>query len=396
MDIISKEVNLNLLDNDKFEIGSYDDADLMRVVCFGTHEGVNLNKTEFPREVLLNSYKSFIDKPLILLPNIFGKPTGHGFNFKTRSFDTKNRKFIGHIVDAKPCIVSGDSINIAEDGDDSVDFLNTDGELRIICTAIVYKWYMAEFADTLERLHSEGDLKFSMEGIMDYKVSEDGVKHCTSINFTGLAVVQSPAFENSYSLEVAEDSNEGGKMDYEKAYNELKAKYDELLKKYNELKGGKKPQEDTKAKDKSGGGSGSGGSGSGGSGSGGGGKAGCAEVDIEKYTEMAEKVAALTVKIAELEPYKEKVETAERHELGEKRHACLEKMGYTEKSATELAECTQEEYAELLENAINAKGSKTEAEVSESKNSEIGINFHNASSKTGIDMFNEILTELCK
>lgn len=112
---------------------------------------------------------------------------------------------------------------------------------------------------------------------------------------------------------------------------------------------------------------------------------------------MAEKVATLTVKIAELEPYKEKVETAERQAIGEKRHACLEKMGYTEKSATELAECTQEEYAELLETAINAQNTKSEADVSESKNdNEIGINFHNASSKTGIDMFNEILNELCK
>lgn len=389
VDIISKEIKLNLLNDDKFEIGSIDDADLMRVICFGTHEGVNLNKTEFPREVLLNSYKSFIDKPLVLLPNLFGEPTGHGFNFKTHSFDTKNRKFIGHIVDAKPCIVSGDSINIAEDDDDDIDFLEKDGELRIICTAIVYKWYMAEFAETLERLHSEGNLKFSMEGVVDYEVSEDGIKHCTNINFTGLAVVQNPAFENSYSLEVAEDDNEGGKMDYEKAYNELKAKYDEVLKKYNELKGGKKPQGDTKPTDKSGGGSGGSGGGSG--------KSGCAEVDIDKYTEMAEKVATLTVKIAELEPYKEKVETAERQAIGEKRHACLEKMGYTEKSATELAECTQEEYAELLETAINAQNTKSEADVSESKNdSEIGINFHNASSKTGIDMFNEILNELCK
>ena len=83
VDIISKEIKLNLLNDDKFEIGSIDDADLMRVICFGTHEGVNLNKTEFPREVLLNSYKSFIDKPLVLLPNLFGEPTGHGFNFKT-------------------------------------------------------------------------------------------------------------------------------------------------------------------------------------------------------------------------------------------------------------------------------------------------------------------------
>lgn len=386
VNIISKEIKLNLLNNDKFEIGSVDDADLMRVICFGTHEGVNLNKTEFPREVLLNSYKSFIDKPLVLLPDSSGEPTGHGFNFKTHSFDTKNRKFIGHIVDAKPCIVSGDSINIAEDDDEAVDFLDKDGELRIICTAIVYKLYMAEFAETLERLHSEGNLKFSMEGVVDYEVSEDGIKHCTNINFTGLAVVQNPAFENSYSLEVAEDDNEGGKMDYEKAYNELKAKYDELLKKYNELKGGKKPQGDPKPQDKSGGGSG-----------GGSGKSGCAEVDIEKYTEMAEKVATLTVKIAELEPYKEKVETAEKNEIAEKRHACLEKMGYTEKSVAELAECTQEEYAELLENAINSKSSKTEAEVSETKDkSEIGINFHNASNKTGIDMFNDILTELCK
>ena len=63
--------------NDIFEIGSVQDVDLMKIRCFGTHEGVNENGTDFPRDMLLECYPTFIDKPLILVQDSFGLPTGH-------------------------------------------------------------------------------------------------------------------------------------------------------------------------------------------------------------------------------------------------------------------------------------------------------------------------------
>lgn len=390
---------VDLLKGKEIELGSVGDYDLMRVVCYATHEGINLNKTEFSRDILLNSYKSFEGKPLWLVPDFAGLPTGHGFDFENKKFDIDSRKAVGHIVSAEPCVVNenGDCIFFDKENEYSniKEMETAEGELRIICELVVYRLYLTEVANMIEMLHKDGKLNFSMEGLMDCDIDDDGIKHCTKINFTGLAIVKNPAFVNSYSLDVAEEEIIGGSMDYEKAYNELKAKYDTLLEKYNALKGSK--GDGGKAPADKGGSGGSGGSG------GGGGKAGCAEEEvagINKITELLEQISTLQTEISELKPFKEQVVAAQKEALGKDRHARLEKMGYTEKSETELAEISKEAYAELLEKAIDAKAENTQVDKDVNKQVEtsgyMGVDFHNSSLESDKDSLLNLLKGLTK
>lgn len=396
-----KDLNKNVLvvdlvNSEKIEFGSIGDYDLMRITCYATHEGINLNGTEFSREILLSSYKSFEGKPLWLVPDFAGLPTGHGFDFENKKFDIKSRKAVGHIVSAEPCVVKDDGNYIFLNKDSGYSEIkemeDAEGELRILCELVVYRFYLSEVANMIEMLHKNGKLNFSMEGLMDCDIDDDGIKHCTKINFTGLAIVKNPAFVNSYSLDVAEEEIIGGSMDYEKAYNELKAKYDALLEKYNALKGSK--GDGGKAPADKGGSGGSGG---------GGGKAGCAEEEvagIEKITELLEQISTLQSEIAELKPFKEKVVAAQKEAIGKDRYARLEKMGYTEKTETELAEISKEAYAELLEKAIDAKAENTQVDKDVDKQVEtsgyMGVDFHNPSLESDKDSLLNLLKGLAE
>lgn len=380
MNELEKVMNIDLRCGEQIEVGSVKDKDLLNILCFATHEGVNMNGTEFSREILMSCYQSFVDKPVVIVSNFAGDPTGHGFNFLTRQFNEKDRRYIGHVKRAVPCVVKDDGgfVEFAE-GQNASEFASAEGEMRVMCELVVYKRYLNEVADTLVRLHNEGNLKFSMEGLMDCAVGDDGIKHCTDIQFTGLAIVKSPAFENSYSLEVAEDEEDkGGKMDYEKAYNELKAKYDALIEKYNALKGGGKKEDKGSP---------------GGSGGSGGGKKECAEVDTEKYTELLETLATMQTELAELKPYKEAAVAAEKKAIGAKRHAKLEKVGYTEKSVDELSELSAVAYVELLEASIDTE-KPVDTEIGEDHS--IGVIHHNSKMKNDFDLLNGILADLVK
>ncbi|MCK9191174.1 MAG: hypothetical protein M0P10_06500 [Sphaerochaetaceae bacterium] len=341
-----KSINIELLENNKkLEFSSVEDADLMRIKCFATHEGVNLNNTEFTREVLLEAYPSFIDKPLFIVPNDAGEPTGHGFDFVKKEFDTDKRKVVGHIADAFPCMVNNGNTTMCSGMQDD-EIMNAQGEMRIVCTCIVYKNYLAEVADMLERFHTEGNLNFSMEGIVDCCTDADGVRHCSNIQFTGLTIVKNPAFQHSKSVAVAEKKDEGGNdKDMDEKLKALQAKYDALLAKYNALKNEKggakeKPEAKPAPVDKK--------------------KKACAEVNIDKFTEVLEELASLKVEVAELKPYKEKVDSDKANALGEKRHKRLQSLGYTEKSVEELAKMSQEEYVTLLEQVMD-KNDKAKA-----------------------------------
>ena len=193
------------------ELSESTDQDLMRIKCFGCHEGINENGTEFPREVLKESYRTFIDKPIVISADSKNMPTGHAYDHKRKRFIEEKRKYIGHIIDAYPCIVTQDGEIILISDDEEI---TADGEYRIICEFVVYKRYMSEIATALEMLHNNDNLNFSMESIVDYYLSEDGVKHCTKIQFTALTIVKNPAFKNSISLEIAE--REETLMDFEK------------------------------------------------------------------------------------------------------------------------------------------------------------------------------------
>ena len=372
--------NINLIEANKtIEFSSVDDTDLLIVTCFATHEGVNANGTEFTRQVLADCYKSFVDKPLVLVPNVFGEPTGHGFDFINRKFNTKDRKIVGHIQSSDLCIyneLKGGSVELLGENDNLEEFINRFGEMRVVCKIVVYKHYLTEVTQMITRLHNEGKLKFSMEGLIDSFTSEDGVKHCTDIQFTGLAIVENPAFKNSYSLDVAEEEEKGEKMDYEKMYNELKAKYDALVKeKSGSTKKEEKPEGGTSEDKKK--------------------KTGCAAVDVEKYESLVNKVADLTNEVASLKPYKEAAEKAEALKVGKKRLDTLTKFGYKEKSAEELAEINYEEYASLLEKTVEAS-TKVTGKTAETKPKVQGVLHHNTTSKSDFESLKDILAEIVK
>ena len=372
--------NINLIEANKtIEFSSVDDTDLLIVTCFATHEGVNANGTEFTRQVLADCYKSFVDKPLVLVPNVFGEPTGHGFDFINRKFNIKDRKIVGHIQSSDLCIyneLKGGSVELLGENDNLEEFINRFGEMRVICKIVVYKHYLTEVTQMITRLHNEGKLKFSMEGLIDSFTSEDGVKHCTDIQFTGLAIVENPAFKNSYSLDVAEEEEKGEKMDYEKMYNELKAKYDALVKeKSGSTKKEEKPEGGTSEDKKK--------------------KTGCAAVDVEKYESLVNKVADLTNEVASLKPYKEAAEKSEALKIGKKRLDTLTKFGYEEKSAEELAEINYEEYASLLEKTVEASTKVTE-ETAETKPGVQSVLHDNTTSKSDFESLKDILAEIVK
>lgn len=367
----SIEIEL-LKKTDKFEVGAVNGKDLMKIKCFATHEGVNENGTSFTREMLLECYHTFIDKPLILVSDIFGKPTGHGFDYSTGKFDTDKRKQVGHISNAYPCIVKDNGEIVEVSGVDIEDF--PEGEFRIICDLIFYKFYLSEIAEIIYNLHTNGMLKFSMEGLTSGDIDENGIKHCTSIQFTGLAIVKYPAFKNSFSLEVAEKKEKGGtQLEFEKLYNELKVTHDaliatnavtvaELLEVKAELVIANTELEAKEAI--------------------------VAEKDVELATVVAE--------VENLKPFKEKVESEKKAELGKKRFERLSKLGAVDKTAEELSTMDQETYSALLEDALDKAtttkktGSKTE--TAETKDTILGLIVNdNAGTKTNKQRLTELL-----
>lgn len=336
----SKEIELNLTNAQKdFEFASIYDADLLRIKAYAVTEGRNLNGTIFPRKILFLAYKTFIDKPVIIVPNKDDLPTGHGYDFKNNTFDINKRKNIGHIVDAYPVLVD-DNGEVEQVYDAEQLDANPDKELRIVVDAVIYKNYYSDIAEKLQYLHSVGNLSLSMESIINAINTDDDGKVATDISFTGLAIVDTPAFVNSKSIALAEKEEEN--MDFEKEYNELLVKYNSL-KENAEVKA--KEEKDALATE----------------------VASVKEELAKAKTELAEANATIET----LKPYKEKVEVAEKEALGNERAEKLKKLG-VEKDATELAEMTKEQFAdELIEAAENYK---PEVEVAEKKT--VSANFH--------------------
>ena len=318
---------------EKIEVSECTDQDLMRVKCFACHEGVNENGTEFTRDVLKDSYKSFIDKPIIISADSRGMPTGHAYDRKTNKFIEKNRKYIGHIVDAYPCIVTdaGEIILPDENGK-----LQSDGEYRIICEFVVYKRYMSKVADIISLLQENEVLFFSMESVIDYFETPDKVKHCTKIHFTGLAIVKNPAFKHSFGLEVAE--KEEMDLEYKEMYEEANARIETLIQEKTKIEN----DYETVVRERT----------------------TFEQENITLKDELAEakkKIADTQSKVDELLPYKEKVEAAEKLKVGEERLEKLKKYGDVDKTAEELAELTKEEFADMvLEFAENYKPTVTD------------------------------------
>lgn len=310
------------------ENASADDEDLLRIKCFGTHEGINFNGVEFTRSVLLASYRSFVDKPVVIAKDKNSMPTGHGYDYKKQKFIEKDRTYIGHIVNAYPVIVkpNGEFQQIYSDfPEPELDKLT--GELRIVCDCVVYKKYMKEIADNLVLLHLKKNLKFSMESSVDYVVGDDGVKHCTRILFTGLCVVLNPAFKNSTGIQVAEE--EEGLMDFEQMYNDLNNNYQVLVAEKATLEADKTALSVEKDNLQS-------------------------ELNStkEELATVKGDLAEAQASIEELNGYKEKVENAEKQAVGEERYNKLAKYGEVKNTKEELAEMDKSDFVDVLAEAV--------------------------------------------
>ena len=175
----------------QIEVASASDPDLLKIRCFGTHEGLNENGLLVLRQVLKDNYRSLIDKPVVVVLDKDNKPTGHGYDFKRKKFIEAKRKYVGHVVDAFPCIVCEDGSIVDVSWTAEADYPK--GEFRILCDLVIYKRYLGELSETLSDLHVGGELKFSIEAVTDQEVTYEGIRNCTKIQFTGLAIVKNPA-----------------------------------------------------------------------------------------------------------------------------------------------------------------------------------------------------------
>lgn len=339
---MDKENMISVVDlthtNPKIEIASQWDSDLMRIKAYAVTEGRNLNGTIFPRKLLYMSYRSFIDKPVVIVPNKNDLPTGHGFDFKKETFDITKRKNIGHITNAYPVLVNeiGHVVDVYDEAE--LD-KHPNSELRIVVDMVIYKNYYTDISERLESLHNIGSLSFSMESIISAVSTKDNGKVATDIAFTGLAIVDKPAFVNSKSIELAEKEEKD--MEFKEMYEAEKARNEALIAEKTSVETELASVKDEIASTK--------------------------EELANAKTELAEAQAT----IESLKPYKEQVEVAEKEALGQARAEKLAKLG-VEVEATELAELTKEEFADkLIEAADNFK-----PEVAEVKKPEVSANFH--------------------
>lgn len=357
MDEATKKINLDFTKaNCEIELASIHDADLMRIICFGTHEGENLNGVVFPKKVLAASCRSFVDKPVVIVPNKYNLPTGHGFDFNKQTFDLDKRKNVGHITDAYPVFVTEDD-GILEVYDMAMldDERYANCELRIITELVVYKNYFADIAERLEFLHSIGNLSFSMEALVSSYKTEDDSKVCTDIMFTGLAIVDEPAFVNSKSIEVSEKEEKD--MEFKEMYEAEKAKNEALVAEKatveSELATSKEELTSTK----------------------------------EELANVKTELAEVKAEVESLKPFKEQVELAEKENLGKERLAKLEKLGVKDLDAMELAEKTKEEFADMLVEAAD----KYVPEVAEKQDDVMGLPEVNTGMKSNKEKLIELL-----
>lgn len=305
-------INVDLTTKDNIELSSVISADLMYVRAFATHEGINANNIRFKRETLLKSYKTLIDKPVVLVADRNNLPTGHGYSYATKTFDENKRKYIGHITNAFPVIVDDEDVvhTLAEE---CGEIEAPNGEMRICVDFVVYKYYLTEIAERLEFLHNIGDFNFSIESKTFGNTEVDGIRECEDILFTGLAVVANPAFPHSQSITVAEEKEEH-LMDFEKMYNDLKADYDALV--------AANTQNEELSNE-------------------------LAEVKTE-LAEVKGQLNQANATIETLNVYKEKVEVAEKEALGKQRAEKLAKFGVVVENTIELAEKSANEFADML------------------------------------------------
>lgn len=358
-------INIDLTSDDLNEeviMAAVEDADLLKIKCYAVHEGKNGNGLIMLREVLLNSYRTLIDKPVVIEPDKNDFPLKHGYDYKTKQFNHDKRKTIGHVVDAYPVIVKQDGtvVNVY----DIEDTNEVAGELRIVTQLVVYKQYYPNIVERIKFLHNVDNLSFSIEAITRVINADDNTRVASQAGFTALAIVDVPAFEHSKSIEVAAKEDNG--------MEELQAKFEQALADKVALETNVANLETELASVK--------------------------DENVSLKEELANtkvEVASLQTEkeniVAELTPYKEKVELAAKEALGKERAAKLSKLG-VEKDATELASMSKEDFADLVLNTVE------NASVNIENASYTGFNFENIGLKneSSLDELKAAIDELNK
>lgn len=305
------------------EVAGYDDKDIMYIKAVAIEEGLNGNNALFLREDLHRAHETLRGKPL-KIRYVGNNPTGHGYDPNTGTFD-EIVKAIGVIYGVEAQVIMPDGTEEYVWGND----IPEGGKYQIVVTMGIWQKYYPEIANRLRQLHSDGELKFSIEAERDQEVTPEGYRKCFNILFNGLAVVKNPAFDNARSLVVAELLNKGGKdkMDFEKMYQELSAKHEVLVK-----ANGVTEQRAEVAE-------------------------AALTAEQAKVTELSEQVVTLTGDVktvsAERDTFKTTVENAEKLVVGADRLAKLSKYGEVDKKADELAEMSKEAFVDLLAEMVD-------------------------------------------
>lgn len=317
-------LNLNIVGEvlpkitDRMELAGYDDRDIMAIRAIAFHSGVNGNDAIILKADAERSVQSLIGKPLrILFDN--NNPTGHGYNRITGAYS----KLVTNIG-----FISWSYMSYEEDSEDT-------NEYKVIVEIGMWKKYYPEIAKRMRELHQSGELYFSIEAEREFEVTPDGLRRCFNIMFRGLAVVQSPAWQESRSLMVAEILKEGGQQNMEEILKLLEGLKDSLNTEVAEqFKTNLGVLNDTIVDLKQ--------------------KLETANTELSTAKEdLITTNCAIKTLEGDRDAYKSKVETAEKETLGTERLEKLSKYGKVENSVNELAELDKEAFLNLLEKMVD-------------------------------------------
>ena len=333
---------------DKMENAGFDDRDVMAIRAVALYEGVNANGALIERDDLEKAIPTFIGKPVRILFD-GENPTGHGYDRETKTFS--------------PLVANIGFIHWAYGVENEEK-----GRYEAIVEIVVWQKYFPEIATRLRELHREGDLKFSFEAERDFDITPEGYRRCYNILFTGIAIVQKPAFSEARSLMVAEILNKGGfdmedikkllESIQEKVGAEIAEQFKENLgvlnDKISELEG----------------------------------KLETANTEVSDLkAELAERDGTIKELEADRDKYKDIVETAEKEKLGKERLEKLSKYGEVKKSAEELAEMEKSEFVDLLAEMV--ENYKPTEEIAEEEGA-MGVPFEKTS-KSKVDRKEKLL-----
>jgi len=313
---------------ENMELAGYNDKDIMAIRGVACYEGINKNGALLERADLQKSVDSLSCKP-VKIRFVDNNPTGHGLNLKTGKFDKLVQR-IGFINYAWGSLNTDDLSDEEIRADFDKDFSERKGIYEIKFEAVIWQKDFPNICKRLRELHDNGNLKFSFEMERDFIITDEGYKKCFNIHFTGIAIVDNPAFPEAKSLMVAEILNKGDKIEMDELKKLIEAMSanmsTEIAEQFNQNLGALNNSIETLKSENA-----------------------DLKVEVaEKTGELADAKAELDNVKTELAEFKSKEEKAEKQKVGTERYEKLKKYGEPIKTVDEIAELTKEEFADLL------------------------------------------------